>query len=380
MQILPVASGKGGVGKSLIAANLSIALAQTGNRVILADLDLGGSNLHTILGIRAPSGGIGTFLSRKGIRFEEILLDTDYQNLLFIPGDAEIPGIANLKSHQKRALIKHLLAMEADYLVLDLGSGSSFNTLDFFLLSSRGLIVTAPNMTAILNAYLFLKNTIFRLIDHSFSSKSPAAEYLKSLRESGSGLQRAYIPQILPELRVRDPEAYGQFEARREAYQPSLIMNLLDDPKDSVKAGKIRRSCIHYLGIDLNHLGVIYRDALQDAALSSGLPILKYKPQAILSQAILRIADKIQEQSAVGMPMPDLEDVDDNYATADMEAEIDFDTKMQYVMDLLHSGALAESDLIETLRAQQYEITRLRKENNLLKHKIVKAGEAGFDV
>lgn len=380
MQILPVASGKGGVGKSLVAANLSIALAQAGKQVVVADLDLGGSNLHTILGIRAPSAGIGTYLTKKGMSFEDIIIPTEYENLSFIPGDAEIPGIANLKSHQKRTLIRNLASLEADYLVLDLGSGTSYNTLDFFLLSSRGILVTTPTLTAILNGYLFLKNAIFRLIDHSFPPKGPAAEYLKTLRESGTGLQRAYIPQLLPELRVRDPEGYEKFVEQRETFQPAMVMNLLDDPKDSSKAAKIRRSCIQYLGIDLDHLGVIYRDVLQDSALASGLPIIVYKPRAVLSQAIARIADKVMETSGVEMRMPDMDEVDENYVAADMEAEIDFDTKIQYMQDLLRSGALSESDLLETLRIQQYEINRLRKESNFLKAKLVAASKAGFDL
>jgi flagellar biosynthesis protein FlhG len=63
VRIIPVASGKGGVGKSLVSANLSIALAQAGKRVVLADLDLGASNLHLILGFRAYKNGLGTYLS-----------------------------------------------------------------------------------------------------------------------------------------------------------------------------------------------------------------------------------------------------------------------------------------------------------------------------
>ena len=164
MHILPIASGKGGVGKSLIAANLSVALAQSGKKVILADLDLGGSNIHTILGFRSIEKGIGTFLSNRRIPFREIVLETDYSGLLFIPGDAEIPGIANLKSYQKRKLLKELLSLEADYLIVDLGSGTHSNVLDFFLASGTGLIVVTPALTSILNAYLFLKNAVFRIM------------------------------------------------------------------------------------------------------------------------------------------------------------------------------------------------------------------------
>ena len=55
----------------------------------------------------------------------------------------------------------------------------------------------------------------------------------------------------------------------------------------------MRRSCQQYLGYDLEHLGVIYRDEIQDIALGARLPIVLYKPQSVLSQAIYRIADKI---------------------------------------------------------------------------------------
>lgn len=60
MHIFPIASGKGGVGKSLIATNLAIALAQAGKEVVLVDLDLGGSNLHLMLGIPAPAASVAS--------------------------------------------------------------------------------------------------------------------------------------------------------------------------------------------------------------------------------------------------------------------------------------------------------------------------------
>ena len=92
MVILPVGSGKGGVGKSLLATNLSIALAEAGRKVVLVDLDLGASNAHTMLGIRSVSRGIGTFLSVPRTDFDEIILPTEYDGLSFVPGDAEMPG------------------------------------------------------------------------------------------------------------------------------------------------------------------------------------------------------------------------------------------------------------------------------------------------
>ncbi len=182
MVILPIGSGKGGVGKSLLATNLSIALAEAGKTVVLADLDLGASNVHTMLGIRSVDQGIGTFLTAPRVSFEQIVLPTEYEGLSFVPGDAEIPGIANLKAPQKKKLVRHLTSLQADYLVLDLGAGTSVNTVDFFLLSRSGIVITTPALTAILNAYLFLKNAVFRIMSSAFPKGSPAFDRLEEMR------------------------------------------------------------------------------------------------------------------------------------------------------------------------------------------------------
>ena len=154
-------------------------------------------------------------------------------------------------------------------------------------------------------------------------------------------------------------------------------MNMIDDPKDADKALKIRRSCKEYLNIDLEHLGVIYRDTVQDTALASRLPVIIYKPQSILSQAVYRIADKIL-QSETGS-IDDFADMtDESFQTAEMEATIDFDSKMTYVEELVGSGALSMGDLAETIKSQQYELSVLRKENQLLKSKISQAIQQGY--
>jgi flagellar biosynthesis protein FlhG len=378
VRIVPIASGKGGVGKSVVAANLSVALGQAGKRVVLADLDLGASNLHLILGVTAPRSGIGTFLAGSSGRFENIILDTDYENLRFIPGDAELPGLANIKQAQKNQLVKRLLSIDCDYLVLDLGAGTGTNILDFFLMSSQSIVVTAPTLTATLNAYLFLKNAVFRLLYGAFGMRSRAYEYVESLRHDGSALQKAYIPAILGEVRKMDPERWQVATDRMARFRPRLLMNMLEDPKDAEKAQKIRRSCKEYLNIEIEHLGVLYRDELQDIALGSRIPIIRYKPQSVLSQGLYRTADKlIQEEDLSDAPLS-LAEIEGSYQTAELEAETDFGVKMDYVEELLSSGALTTGDLVETVRSQQFEIDKLRRESQFLKYKLARAIGQGF--
>jgi len=294
MQVIPIASGKGGVGKTLVAANLAIALGKAGKNVVLADLDLGGSNLHLVLGTTGLKAGIGNFINSPDTDFDSIIYKTDYKNVRFIPGDSEIPGMANLKASQKKKLINKLFKIDCDYLIIDLGAGTNYNTIDFFLASGQGIIVTTPALTATLNAYVFIKHSIFRIMDTSFKRNTIARGYIDKLKEDSSLIQKIYIPRIIENIKNEDPESYARFISKMNKFTPLLILNMVEDPRQSAIAGKLRRSCREYLGLDLEHLGVIYRDELQSVALNSRLPIISYKPRSVLSQAVFRIADKLQ--------------------------------------------------------------------------------------
>ncbi|GHV28522.1 ATP-binding protein [Spirochaetia bacterium] len=377
MRIIPIASGKGGVGKSMVAANLAVAFAQAGKRTILVDLDLGASNLHLVIGHQAPQLGIGTFLGDPRSDFAKVITDTDLPNLKFIPGDTEIPGTATLKVSQRQALVKRLLSLNADILILDLGAGTHQSILEFFLLSGQGIIVSAPTVTATLNAYVFLKNAVFRLMYTAFTKDSRAYAYLEKLRKEGSGLQRLYLPKMLEEIKNIDGKSYGKFKTHVDRLHPALIMNMAHDPKDADVALKIRRSCEVYLDLKIELLGVIYQDALQDISLASRMPVTIYKPQAVVSQSLYRIADKILQTDEDNFTLTD-EEINETFQDAASEAEQDFESKLEYVEELMHSGALSQGDLIETVKTQQLEIMKLKKENNFLKYTLSKAMKQGF--
>ena len=381
MQIIPVASGKGGVGKSLLSANLAIALGQAGKKVVLADLDLGASNLHLALGQHVnPAASLGAWLTDKG-QFADIIAPTEYENVSFIAGDSQIPGLTALKPFQKTKLVRSFHSLDADYLVLDLGAGTHQIILDMFLLSPQGIVVTAPTVTATLNGYLFLKNAVFRLMYTTYKKGTPGYEQLEKLRKDSTSLQRLYIPKLVESLRSCDAENTQLFISRMKQFRPRLIMNMIDDPKDADKAQRIRRSCSQYLGLEIEHLGIMYRDSLQDKALSSQLPIIVYKPQAVLSQAIYRIAEKVlaaEPRSFDDGYIPD--DSEDTFQAATEEAADDYEYKLSAIDDLVGSGTLTVGELAETIKTQQYELTQLKKENVFLKSKLVQAAQQGFKI
>jgi flagellar biosynthesis protein FlhG len=378
--IIPVASGKGGVGKSLLSANLAIALGQQGKRVVLADLDLGASNLHLVIGQRPGNASLGSWFTEKS-DFKDIIQPTDYQNVSFIAGDSQIPDLTSLKYSQKVRLIKNLKSINTDYLILDLGAGTHQFILDMFLLSPQGIIVSAPAVTATLNGYLFLKNAVYRLLYTTFKRGTAGREYLDNLRKNSSSMQKLYIPQLVQELLQIDPVNTQIFANRMNQFRPRLVMNLIEDPKDADRAYRIKNSCNQYLGLEIEYLGLMFRDMLQDKALASQLPVVVYKPQSVLGQAIYRIADKVistpAHQFDAGFSP---ESSTDNFQSAEEEASNDFNVRISGIEDLVAGGGLSSSEVAEMIRSQNYEITQLRKENQLLKSKLVKAASLGFKI
>jgi flagellar biosynthesis protein FlhG len=382
--IVPIGSGKGGVGKSLLAANLSIALAEAGRKVVLVDLDLGASNAHTMLGLRGVSRGIGTFLSASRASFEDIVVPTEYEGLSFVPGDAEMPGTANLKPAQKKRLVRCLEALPYDVMVLDLGPGAGSTALDFFLLAAGGIVVTTPVLTSLLNAYLFLKNVVFRALYATVPAPSRGFAVLEGLRKDReSGLQRASVPRILSEIAREDPESHALAAQALARLRPRLVLNMVEDPAEAEKGEKLRASVREFLGIECTHLGVMFRDELQSVALGSRLPILRYKPGCVLSRAVYRIAEKIlaappEEHGAPWRTAAGSEELEESLApAAAAEAEEDFKALRRDLEDLLASGTLSMADLVESVRTQQIELSTLRRENALLKARLARSAREG---
>lgn len=380
-QIIPVASGKGGVGKSLLSANLAIALGQQGKKVVLVDLDLGASNLHLVIGQKPGAASLGSWFTEKS-DFKDIIQQTDYQNVSFIAGDSQIPDLTSLKHVQKVRLIRNLKNIDTDYIILDLGAGTHQFILDMFLLSPQGIVVSAPAVTATLNGYLFLKNATFRLLYTTFKRGTPGRAYLDNLKKDSATMQKLYIPNLIQFLANCDPSNTQIFISRMQQFRPRLVMNMIEDPKDADRAQRIKSSCNQYLGLEIEYLGLMYRDMLQDKALASQLPVVVYKPQSVLGQAIYRIADKIistvphQFDAAFN---PDSFSTD-NFQLAEEDAAEDYNLKLSGIDDIVSSGTLSMCELAEMIKTQQYEINQLKKENNLLKSKLVKASEQGFRI
>ncbi|HYG67960.1 MAG TPA: P-loop NTPase, partial [Anaeromyxobacteraceae bacterium] len=143
-RIVAIGGGKGGIGKSLISANLGIELARRGNEVVLVDADLGGANLHTTLGLDVPRRSLSDFIERRYAKIEDVVTQTGIPNLGLVSGALDHLDAANPRYAQKMRLLRHVQSLDADYAILDLGAGTHSNTLDFFLVADHGVLVLVP--------------------------------------------------------------------------------------------------------------------------------------------------------------------------------------------------------------------------------------------
>ena len=135
VHIWPIGGGKGGSGKSFLTSALGRLLAESGKRTLLVDLDLGAANLHTLIDVAYPTKSLSDFIRRKIPLLQDAVLPTPTPNLFLISGAHDSLDIANLAYEQKIKILKAIAKLDYDWILLDLGAGTSFNTLDFFLIS-----------------------------------------------------------------------------------------------------------------------------------------------------------------------------------------------------------------------------------------------------
>lgn len=154
-RVIAVTSGKGGVGKTNLAANLAVAAAAFGRRVALVDLDLGLANTDVVLGA-TPRATIAHVLSgRMGIL--EAL--TPAHGVMLLAGASGIESYANMPATERGRLRDAFsrLSERADLVILDTGAGVSRSVIEFAAAADEVVIVTTPEPTALVDAYAAVK-------------------------------------------------------------------------------------------------------------------------------------------------------------------------------------------------------------------------------
>ena len=288
-RVISIGGGKGGIGKSLISANLGIELARRGKRVVLVDADLGGANLHTTLGMDLPRRTLSDFIERKVDRIEDVVTPTSVENLSLVSGALDHMDAANPRYAQKMRFLRHVQQMDVDYAILDLGAGTHANVLDFFLVSDHGVLVLVPEPSAVENAYRFVKAAFWRRM-RNVSSVYGYDPLLKTVMDAGSFTSPV---ELVASLSERDPDAGRNLARHLALFRPRLVVNQARTPQDADVGQAVVAAWRKYFGLEMDFLGTIAYDDEMWRSVRARRPLLLERPDMSSARSFAAVADSL---------------------------------------------------------------------------------------
>lgn len=241
---IAITGGKGGIGKSNIAVNLSLELAALGKRVSLLDADLGLANADVLLGFN-PQYHLGHVLTGQR-QLNEIVLEHE-SGVRLIPGGSGIEHLANLSQTAHTRYVAELRAMEvrSDFMVVDTAAGIAGNVTGVLKAASEVIIVTTTEPTSVVDAYATIK------VLHHHAPEKPIWVLVNNAIGTGDS------QQVFSHL-----------------YSAS------------------QRFLSHYI----EHLGTIPHDPDLEAAVRERIPVVEFAPNSSSSRAF-RVIAKILDQN-----------------------------------------------------------------------------------
>ena len=270
--ILAVGGGKGGVGKTLISANIAAYLGNLGLKVLVVDMDLGGANLHSHFGLEKSSLNITSYISSRNIDLKDLLIQTRVEGVFLLAGGQEEYWTGGLDSYKSAFLslsnniVNAKSDLEFDVVVVDLGAGNQQYTMDFFSLAHTGLVVSLPESTSLENSYSFIKSIFWRIISNignQLNLEREANELLDLLFSPKKELA-SFIPlrKKILEQKKNYPELIEAILASLNGRSLGIVINQTRTFKDIDLSQSMSTICQHYFGVRSKSYGYLSYDEM----------------------------------------------------------------------------------------------------------------------
>lgn len=274
--IWPIGGGKGGSGKSFLVGNLGFWLAEQGKKTLMVDVDLGGANLHTIIGIPYPEKSISDFINKKVETLEETIIETHSANLFLISGATNSLDTVNLLYSQKNKILRALKKLSYDFILLDIGAGTSLNIIDFFTISDLGVFVTTAEPTSIENIYRLIRALCFRKVRKML----PQQDFKKLVETALTMYEDSsidYLSALVSLMKEQYPKKGKDLERSVRNINFHLVLNQLRK-KDNPRLGSLMCDMVNkYLGIKMKFSGnITYDDRVHDSVCERDAFIYRY--------------------------------------------------------------------------------------------------------
>jgi flagellar biosynthesis protein FlhG len=246
LRVIAVTSGKGGVGKTNISANLAALAARAGKRVLILDADLGLANVDILFGVK-PMRHIGDLL-QPGVSAADVLIQAA-PNIHILPAGSGVQRLTELDRKDKLRLVAALDSLEDrfDLVIIDSGAGIGDNVLFFVGAAQEVVLVLSPEPTSLVDAYAVVKVLS---------------------QQAGIRNFAVVINPVVDEMPARD-----MFQ------------------KLSAVTGR-------FLTAKLRHLGYVPRDENVHRAVMAQRPVVDLFPMAPASRAIVDVAKRLFSEPA----------------------------------------------------------------------------------
>jgi flagellar biosynthesis protein FlhG len=288
--IFAFGSGKGGVGKTVLAASLGLGLAQLNKRVVVVDGDLAGANLHAVMGITKPERTYYEFYNREFSSLDDIVVEHPYyKNLKIIVGAAGSFEIANPNFYQKMRFIRELAEIDADFVILDLGAGSNLNVVDFFLAADHGVVVVNPEPLSILESFNFMKQVLYRKLLRTFRVNQRVIDVIQQFANTPTNVKPLAIKDLIKEVGAIEKEYSRKIESLLSNYHPMLLINGLRSSKEELDCLAVAAAVKELLSIDMELMGRVHYDPNIKKSLAAQEPFLGHDSRSRASKDVVYI-------------------------------------------------------------------------------------------
>lgn len=300
-KIIAVGGSKGGVGKSLFAANLAVLLAKQGYRTVAIDLDLGGANLPIYLGENyLLERTINDYLDKKYPRLEDIMTKGRHGPRI-IGGDSSQLGSANIPFARKLKLLRAIRNIDADFVVLDLGGDTSYNMLDFFLAGDCGIVMTTRDTASYIGAYQFIKTALYRKLNRLHGAENSHQTtrnfaLVRLIKEATASSEHPVdsIEELIRRIREKEPIEQSLVIKTILGFKPYLVVNKVTNPGHASQVvNTIRGLSKKMLSLDVVSPGYISRHREIEDSLIATAPVAAAWPAGGFAREMGGILERI---------------------------------------------------------------------------------------